>query len=85
MTSRTIARLSLIVSMSITGLGLVKAADPSPKAFIDGSELGFRELDGDDFENVNCNEDTWTWDGRRRRLHGRAGGSDPLEAGLYEL
>jgi hypothetical protein len=63
MTSHTVARLSLIVFMSITGLGMVKAADPPPKAYIDGSELGFRELDGDDFENVNCNEDTWAWDG----------------------
>jgi hypothetical protein len=47
----------------MTSFGLVKADDPPPKAFIDGSELGFRELDGDDFENVNCNEDTWAWDG----------------------
>lgn len=33
------------------------------KAFIDGSGLGWKELAGDDFENVNCDKDTWTWKG----------------------
>ena len=32
-----------------------------PKAFIDGSGPGWRLLTGADFENVNCDDDTWTW------------------------
>lgn len=32
-----------------------------PKAFIDGSGEGWRALGESDFENVNCDEDTWTW------------------------
>ena len=32
-----------------------------PKAFIDGTGLGWRELGEQDFVNVNCAADTWTW------------------------
>lgn len=32
-----------------------------PKAIIDGNGPGWRTLHKDDFVNVNCNEDTWTW------------------------
>jgi len=32
-----------------------------PKAFVDGEGLGWRTLHKDDFVNVNCAEDTWTW------------------------
>ena len=31
------------------------------KAFIDGAGEDWRALGADDFENVNCAEDTWTW------------------------
>jgi len=31
------------------------------KAFIDGEGPGWKTLKGDDFVNVNCNPDTWTW------------------------
>lgn len=34
-----------------------------PKASIDGSGPDWVLLTGDDFENVNCNPDTWTWKG----------------------
>ena len=33
-----------------------------PKATIDGTGLGWRTLGKDDFVNVNCNEDTWTFE-----------------------
>jgi len=36
-------------------------AAPLPKATIDGAELGFQPLGEQDFTNVNCNPDTWTW------------------------
>jgi len=32
-----------------------------PKAFIDGIGPGWRELGKDDFVNVNCDPDTWSW------------------------
>ena len=32
-------------------------------AFIDGSGPGWKKLGKDDFINVNCHDDTWTWDG----------------------
>ena len=50
---------------------LVMAADdgeesssaPLPIAHIDGSGPGFTSLGSDDFINVNCNPDTWSWEG----------------------
>jgi hypothetical protein len=35
----------------------------APKAFIDGNGPDWRALDEADFENVNCNPDTWSWKG----------------------
>jgi hypothetical protein len=32
-----------------------------PKAFIDGTGPGWRALGAEDFVNVNCDKDTWTW------------------------
>jgi len=32
-----------------------------PKAFIDGTGLGWKPLGEKDFVNVNCDEKTWTW------------------------
>ena len=32
-----------------------------PRAFIDGSGLGWRPLGEQDFTNVNCYADTWAW------------------------
>ncbi len=46
--------------------GIVSAQESSesspPKAFIDGTGPGWRALGGDDFVNVNCADDTWTWE-----------------------
>jgi len=36
--------------------------EPSlPKAFIDGTEDGWKAMVEDDFAHVNCDEDTWAW------------------------
>lgn len=44
-----------------------EAAAGLPRAFIDGAGQGWRALGADDFENVNCADDTWTWqDGAAR-------------------
>ena len=37
-----------------------ETASPS-KAFIDGTGPGWRALGEQDFTNVNCADDTWTW------------------------
>jgi hypothetical protein len=37
------------------------ADEPVSKAFVDGSGPGWRALGASDFENVNCNPDTWSW------------------------
>jgi hypothetical protein len=51
---------SLICLLLTTSLSL--AADPAPpKAFIDATAPGWRSLGEDDFINVNCADDTWTW------------------------
>jgi hypothetical protein len=34
---------------------------PAPKAFVDGTGPGWRELGGEDFVKVNCDDDTWTF------------------------
>jgi hypothetical protein len=52
--------------LSIGPLALGQTANKTdetalPKAFIDGNGPGWRTLHKDDFVNVNCNEDTWTW------------------------
>jgi 3-keto-disaccharide hydrolase len=55
----------------LAGIGIMSAfvslalsADPPaspPRAFIDGTALGWKTLGADDFVNVNCVEDTWKW------------------------
>lgn len=37
------------------------ADEEKPAALIDGSGPGWKQLTGEDFVNVNCAEDTWTW------------------------
>jgi len=41
--------------------GAVEPAAELRKAFIDGNGQDWRVLGGKDFENINCDEDTWTW------------------------
>jgi hypothetical protein len=44
---------------------------PAPRAFIDGTGPGWRELGEADFVNVNCDPDTWTWQGGAARCKGQ--------------
>jgi hypothetical protein len=53
---------AIVAQAAFTALAEEPAASASPpKACIDGSELGWRPLGDEDFTNVNCNPDTWTW------------------------
>ncbi|MBG29284.1 MAG: hypothetical protein CMI31_04690 [Opitutae bacterium] len=42
--------------------GNLFAADPAPKAYVDGHAKGWRALTEEDFVNVNCNKDTWSFE-----------------------
>lgn len=42
-----------------------------PKAFVDGTGPGWRELGEADFENVNCAADTWSWKGGEAHCTGK--------------
>lgn len=59
----------LFGSLCIAAAILVAAQDPGatpvlpPTAGIDGTGPGWRSLGESDFVNVNCHEDTWTWNG----------------------
>jgi hypothetical protein len=51
---------------------VARADEPAPsKAFIDGTGPGWKTLTGDDFENVNCAPDTWTWTGDAVKCTGK--------------
>lgn len=67
---RTLLASGMAVVATGTGPAVTSAGNPgreeAPKpgrAFIDGTEQGWRALGKDDFVNVNCHEDTWTWSG----------------------
>lgn len=49
-----------------------RAEEPAnrPRAFLDGTGPGWRDLTGADFEAVNGDPDTWTWDGNTVRCTG---------------
>jgi len=49
---------SLVVLVALPALADEPAA---PRAFLDGTGPGWKALTGDDFENVNCAPETWTW------------------------
>jgi hypothetical protein len=50
-----------VLVCSIALVTAVTAGD-SPKAYVDGTGLGWKQLGGKDFVNVNCDKDTWTWE-----------------------
>src|SRR5262245_49070620 len=53
-----------LISMLFFQLGLAQDPQNLPKAFVDGTGLGWRSLEEGDFANVNCRPDTWTWKGK---------------------
>lgn len=57
LTSTALFSASVLFSMAVA------TADDGagPRAFIDGSAPGWRDLGEADFVNVNLNSDTWTW------------------------
>ena len=58
----TAAVLGLGLSLMLAGpRGAADEPGAAPRAFVDGIGPGWRTLGADDFANVNCDPDTWTW------------------------
>jgi hypothetical protein len=55
----SVARMTVLALMICTPF--LRADEPVTQAIIDGRGPNWRTLNGDDFVNVNCAEDTWTW------------------------
>lgn len=57
--------LAAVVSISVSSPRVTNAKEPAaaPRAFVDGNGPGWKTMTGDDFVNVNCEPDTWTWKG----------------------
>ncbi|HEY7309102.1 MAG TPA: DUF1080 domain-containing protein [Gemmataceae bacterium] len=55
--------MGVVCMVSVLVSGAVPADKPAetPKAFLDGTGPDWKALGEDDFENVNCDKDTWTW------------------------
>jgi hypothetical protein len=60
-----------IIGLVACGVARTLCADELPKACIDGTGPGWRQLDEADFVNVNCDESTWTWKDRAARCTGQ--------------
>jgi hypothetical protein len=56
-----------VLVASVVAAGQTQA----PRAYIDGTGVGWVELTGDDFENVNCDPDTWTFKGNEVACTGK--------------
>jgi Domain of Unknown Function (DUF1080) len=53
--------ISAMFAIVALGVADEPAQLPLPKAYLDGTGPGWRPLGEEDFANVNCNPDTWTW------------------------
>lgn len=50
-----------LIGMSAAWVGAEESAKKLPSALIDGNGPGWKSLHQNDFVNVNCAEDTWSW------------------------
>ncbi|HEV7225194.1 MAG TPA: DUF1080 domain-containing protein [Pirellulales bacterium] len=62
--------MALLASLFAPALHADEPASP-PRAFIDGTGPGWRELGEADFVNVNCDPDTWNWQDGTAHCTGR--------------
>jgi hypothetical protein len=53
--------IHLMCVLTLVATGAVAEDGPLPKAFIDGNVPGWQALGEQDFVNVNCNPDTWSF------------------------
>jgi hypothetical protein len=69
-----VRRGAVLVGYCLLALSSSRADDlASPRACIDGTGPGWRSLGADDFVNVNCDPETWSWttddDAKQPMLH----------------
>lgn len=58
---RVLAPILAALAMALAAPGLADEPADLPKAVIDGTGPGWKELSERDFANVNCDKDTWSW------------------------
>ncbi len=63
--------LAVTVMLALPSLATAQESSASPKAFIDGTGLGWQTLTGASFTNVNCDPGTWTWKGGEAHCTGK--------------
>ena len=68
---RIVAACFLTGSVLIAAAPLAQEAASLPGATINGTGPGWVALGEDDFVNVNCDPDTWTWEGGLARCTGK--------------
>jgi len=54
-------RLTALGCAFVSSIACVGAEGPLPRAFIDGTGLGWQAVGESFFTNVNCRADTWAW------------------------
>jgi hypothetical protein len=54
-------RIVPVILLGVVALSASESSLKLPMAFVDGQGLGWRALGQEDFTQVNCSEDTWTW------------------------
>ena len=63
--------VAVVVCMAASDFAAGDELASLPKAFVDGTAPGWQPLTERDFQNVNCNVDTWSWDGTTVRCTGQ--------------
>jgi hypothetical protein len=58
----SLALVSVVLALAAAGLPAQRPEQP-PRAYLDGTGPGWKQLTGDDFVNVNTDKGTWTWKG----------------------
>ena len=69
-TSRFLFGLGLLLILP-TSPGKAEDAPALPKAFLDGTGPGWKAFTEADFVNVNCDPETWNWEGGEVRCTGK--------------
>src|SRR4051812_4839427 len=70
---QSVVLATVVALVFILNPGTLPAEKPMsvPRAFIDGTGPGWRQLGAEDLVNVNCAPDTWTWKGDQLSCTGR--------------
>ena len=67
----TLSLLATITLAQAQPLSEAKPGKPVTQALITGTEAGWRAMTKDDFVNVNCADDTWSFEGNTIKCTGK--------------